>query len=120
MGEGPATVRVRHKKTRYYAAIGAATVLAAGVAVGTTVAGANAAPNAAGAVAVPKTSPASSWTITPPTATPIKHVVVIFGRQEVASTRVDVPLVRREPGQGHIGLFGGAADRCSRAPLGRG
>jgi phospholipase C len=78
MGEGPATVRVRHKKIRYYAAIGAATVLAAGVAVGTTVAGANAAPNAAGAVAVPKTSPASSWTITPPTATPIKHVVVLF------------------------------------------
>jgi hypothetical protein len=60
MGEGPATVRVRHKKTRYYAAIGAATVLAAGVAVGTTVAGANAAPNTAGAVTVPKTSPASS------------------------------------------------------------
>jgi phospholipase C len=78
MGEGPATVRVRYKKTRYYAAIGAATVLAAGVAVGTTVAGANAAPNTAGAVAVPKTSPASSWTFTPPTATPIKHVVVIF------------------------------------------
>jgi phospholipase C len=78
MGEGPATVRVRHKKTRYYAAIGAATVLAAGVAVGTTVAGANAAPNTTGAVPVPKTSPASSWTFRPPTATPIKHVVVIF------------------------------------------
>ena len=27
MGEGPATVRVRHRKTRYYAAIAAATVL---------------------------------------------------------------------------------------------
>ena len=78
MGEGPATVRVRHKKTRYYAAIGAATVLAAGVAVGTTVAGANAAPNTASAVSVPKTSPASSWTFRPPTATPIKHVVVLF------------------------------------------
>ena len=82
MGEGPATVRVRHKKTRYYAAIGAATVLAAGVAVGTTVAGANAAPDTAGAVAVPKTSPASSWTITSPTASPIKHVVVIFDENE--------------------------------------
>jgi len=78
MGEGPATVRVRHKKTRYYAAIGAATVLAAGVAVGTTVAGANAAPDTASAVSVPKTSPASSWTFRPPTATPIKHVVVLF------------------------------------------
>jgi len=78
MGEGPATVRVRHKKTRYYTAIAAAAVLGAGVAVGTTVAGANAAPNTAGSVAVPKTSPASSWTITPPTTTPIKHLVVIF------------------------------------------
>ncbi len=78
MGEGPGMVRVRHKKTRYYAAIAAAAVLGAGVAVGTTVAGANAAPNTTGAVAVPKTSPASSWTFTPPTATPIKHVVVIF------------------------------------------
>src|SRR5207244_9671441 len=38
MGEGPATVR--HKKTRYYAAIAAATVLGAGVAVATTVPGA--------------------------------------------------------------------------------
>ena len=40
MGEGPATVRIRgKKKTRYYAAIAAATVLGAGVAVGTTVGG---------------------------------------------------------------------------------
>ena len=78
MGEGPATVRVRDKKTRYYAAIAAATVLGAGVAVGTTVAGANAAPNTAGSVAVPKTSPASTWTFTPPAATPIKHLVVLF------------------------------------------
>ena len=36
MGEGPAMVRVRGKKTRYYAAIAAAAVLGAGVAVGTT------------------------------------------------------------------------------------
>jgi phospholipase C len=78
MGKGPAMVRARHKKTRYYAAIAAATVLGAGLAVGTTVPGANAAPNAAGAVAVPKTSPAGSWTFTPPTSTPIKHLVVIF------------------------------------------
>ena len=40
--------------------------------------GANAAPNTTGAVSVPKTSPASSWTFTPSTATPIKHLVVIF------------------------------------------
>src|SRR5437763_297024 len=74
MGEGPATVRARGKKTRYYAAIAAATVLGAGVAVGTTVSGASAAPNAAGSVAVPKTSPTSTWTITPQAATPIKHL----------------------------------------------
>ena len=43
MGEGPATVRVRRKKTRYYAAIAAAVVLGTGVAVGTTVSGASAA-----------------------------------------------------------------------------
>ena len=78
MGEGPATVRVRHRKARYYAAIAAAVVLGAGVAVGTTVAGANAAPNTIGSVAVPQTSSASSWTYTPKTATPIKHLVVIF------------------------------------------
>jgi phospholipase C len=78
MGEGPATIRVRHKKTRYYAAIAATVVLGTGVAVGTTGAGANAAPNTAGGVAVPRTSPASSWTITPGTSTPIKHIVVIF------------------------------------------
>jgi phospholipase C len=78
MGEGPATVRVRYKKTRYYTAIAAAAVLGTGVAVGTTVSGANAAPNIAGSVAVPPAGPASSWTITPPTRTPIKHVVVLF------------------------------------------
>jgi phospholipase C len=82
MGEGPATVRVRGKKTRYYVAIAAASVLGAGVAVGTTVSGANAAPNTAGSVAVPKTSPASTWTITPSTTTPIKHVVVLFDENE--------------------------------------
>ena len=78
MGEGPAMVRVRHKKARYYAAIGAAAVMGAGVAVGTTVVGANAAPDTVNSVTVPKTSPASSWTITLGTATPIKHLVVIF------------------------------------------
>ena len=82
MGEGPATVRVRGKKTRYYAAIAAAVVLGTGVAVGTTVSGANAAPNTAGSVAVPKTSPASSWTITAKAATPIKHLVVLFDENQ--------------------------------------
>jgi phospholipase C len=82
MGEGPATVRVRRKKSGYYAAIAAAVVLGTGVAVGTTVSGASAAPNTAGSVAVPKTSPASTWTITPQAATPIKHLVVLFDENE--------------------------------------
>ena len=74
MGEGPATVRVRYRKARRYAAIGAATVIGAGLAVGTTVAGANAAPST---VSQTQTRSASSW-ITSGTATPIKHLVVIF------------------------------------------
>jgi phospholipase C len=78
MGEGPAMVRVRHKKTRYYAAIASAVALGAGVAVGTTAAGANAAPNAAGSAAARGTSAGGSFTITPGTTTPIKHLVVIF------------------------------------------
>ena len=82
MGEGPAMVRVRGRKARYYAAIGAAAVMGAGIVVGTTVAGANAAPNTVSSVAVPKASPASSWTLTSGTATPIKHVVVIFDENE--------------------------------------
>ena len=82
MGEGPATIRARHGKVRYYAAIGAAVVIGAGIAVGTTVAGANATPNTTSSVAIPKTSPASSWTLTPGTATPIKHVVVIFDENQ--------------------------------------
>jgi phospholipase C len=82
MGEGPAMVRVRRRKVRYYAAITAAVVLGTGVAVGTTVAGANASPNTVRSVPVPTTSPAASWTITPGTATPIKHVVVLFDENE--------------------------------------
>jgi phospholipase C len=78
MGEGPAMVRVRHKKTRYYAAIASAVALGAGVAVGTTAAGANAAPNVAGSAGARGTSAGSSFTITPGTTTPIKHLVVIF------------------------------------------
>src|SRR5271166_4409485 len=73
MGEGPATVRARYSKARRYAAVTAATVMSAGLAVGTTVAGANAAPST---VSVTQTSVASSWRSG--TATPIKHLVVIF------------------------------------------
>ncbi len=75
MGEGPATVRTRDRKTRRYAAIAAATVMGAGLAVGAAVTGANAAPST---VSQTQTSSASSWTYTSGTATPIKHLVVIF------------------------------------------
>jgi phospholipase C len=72
MGEGPAMLRARHSKARYYAAIAAATVIGAGLAVGTTVAGANAAPRTV-------TQTQTSSVIYPSgTATPIKHLVVIF------------------------------------------
>ncbi len=74
MGEGPATVHARGRKARRYAAIAAATVMSSGLAVGATVTGANAAPKAATTA-----SPAGSWTLRPGgTATPIKHLVVIF------------------------------------------
>jgi phospholipase C len=85
MGEGPATVhgrRISRKRVRYYTAIGAAAVLGAGVAVGTTVTGASASPNTPGSVPVPATSAAASWSYVAPTATPIKHLVVIFDENE--------------------------------------
>jgi phospholipase C len=66
-------VRARHPKARYYAAIAAATILGAGVAVATAQSGANAASAPAQAA-----SPAGGWFFTPGTATPIRHLVVIF------------------------------------------
>ena len=82
MGEGPITVRVRHRRARYYAAIATAVVLGTGAAVATTVTGANAAPNTVESVTVPATTPASSWSYVPKTSTPIKHVVVLFDENE--------------------------------------
>jgi phospholipase C len=75
MGGSPARIR-REPKRRLFrcAAIAAAAVTGAGVAVGATAGGANAVPHAASSVAVP----AGSYLFGPPTATPIKHVVVIF------------------------------------------
>ena len=69
MGERPATVRATHRKTRRYAAVAAATVMGAGLAVGATVTGANAAAHTARSV---------TWSSKPGTETPIKHLVVIF------------------------------------------
>jgi phospholipase C len=75
MGEGPTTgARMRpRRRARYYAAIAAATVAGAGLAVGATAGSASAAPATVSSV----TAPASSWYYAP-TATPIKHLVVIF------------------------------------------
>jgi phospholipase C len=81
MGEGPA-FRARRRRVRYYTAIAAATVLGAGAAVGATVATASAAPRTIDGVTVPATSPASGFTYVAPSATPIKHVVVIFDENE--------------------------------------
>jgi phospholipase C len=81
MAEGPQTVRSRRSsktRLRYYTAIGAAAVLGIGIAVGATMTSASAAPNTVDSVPVPATSPASSWSWAPKTATPIKHLVVIF------------------------------------------
>ena len=69
MGERSATVRAAHRKARRYAAVAAATVMGAGLAVGATVTGANAAPH---------TARSATWSLTPGTTTPIKHLVVIF------------------------------------------
>jgi phospholipase C len=74
MGEGPTRIRRSAKsRVRYYAAIAAAAVAGAGLAVGATAGTAGAAARTASSV----TAPASSFLFAP-TATPIKHVVVIF------------------------------------------
>jgi phospholipase C len=65
------------RRLRKYAAIAAATVAGAGLAVGATVAGANAATTSASSAAAPA-SATSSVVYAPRTATPIKHLVVIF------------------------------------------
>ena len=75
MGKGPATVRARYRKTRRYAAVAAATVMGAGLAVGATMTGANAASHTGAGAA---DSMVGSWSFGPGTATPIKHLVVIF------------------------------------------
>jgi phospholipase C len=73
MGESPAMVGARPRKAAYFAAIAAA-VVGAGVAVGTAQVGANAAPRTLN----PAASAADALYLTPGTATPIKHLVVIF------------------------------------------
>jgi phospholipase C len=82
MGEGPGITITRRRpkrSVRYYAAIAAATVAGAGLAVGATIGSASAAPRAAGSVSAEATGPAGDGFIFGSrTATPIKHLVVIF------------------------------------------
>jgi phospholipase C len=83
MGVGPG--RGKHRLTRrarYYVAIGGTIVLGTGVAVGTTVIGAQASPNPGFSVPVPATTSPSNWVLSSPTSTPIKHLVVIFDENE--------------------------------------
>jgi phospholipase C len=80
MGESPASGagRPKPRRLRLSLAVAAAVALGASAAVGVTVA--NAAtpnPNTPGSVPVPATVPASEYHV-PHTATPIKHLVVIF------------------------------------------
>ncbi len=78
MSEGPVKVRNRRSRARQYAAIAAATVMSAGVAVGATMTSASASTATAGSAARPATGSVSSWYYPNGTATPIKHLVVIF------------------------------------------
>jgi phospholipase C len=83
MGVGPGGGEHRlTRRARYYVAIGGAIVLGTGVAVATTVSGAEAAPNPGFSLPVPTATPSSSWVLPTHTTTPIKHVVVIFDENE--------------------------------------
>jgi phospholipase C len=68
----------RGGRARYFTAAVAVAVAGTGVAVGVTVTGTNALANTVGSVPVPHATPAKSWVVSPHTATPIKHLVVLF------------------------------------------
>jgi phospholipase C len=80
MGEGP-TIGSRRKRLRPMIAAAAAVALAAGVAIGATAASASSAPQFAG-YHTPALVSASYYRDTNRTATPIKHLVVIFDENE--------------------------------------
>jgi phospholipase C len=87
MGERP-TNRGGRKRLRPFIAVGAASIMAAGVAVGITATSASASPSLAAKLAaefpgykLPATAPAALYDHTK-TATPIKHVVVLFDENE--------------------------------------
>jgi phospholipase C len=80
MGEGP-TIRSRRKRLRVTTTVAAVIVLGGGVAVGATAASASSTPKFAG-YHTPALVPASYYRDTNDTATPIKHLVVIFDENE--------------------------------------
>jgi phospholipase C len=84
MGEGPGFgTRWRgSRRLRMYTAIAAAGVLGTTAMVGVSVASASTNGLAANDVAIPATVPASAYRIVARTATPIKHVVVLFDENE--------------------------------------
>src|SRR5580700_817138 len=80
MGVGP-TIRSLRKRLRLTIAVAAAAALAAGVAIGATAASASSTPSFAG-YHTPAPVSASYYRDTNRTATPIKHLVVIFDENE--------------------------------------
>src|ERR1700748_1799286 len=84
MGDSPATPpaggRSRRKRFRPILTVATVTVLGAGAAVGATVASASTAHS--DAVPTPAKASASTYKIVAPTASPIKHVVVLFDENE--------------------------------------
>jgi phospholipase C len=77
MGEGPAIARSRRKRLRPYIAAAAAVALGAGTAIGATVANASTTSKPFASVHTPALVSASLYHAN--SATPIKHLVVIFG-----------------------------------------
>ncbi len=76
---GPATDRRRRRRVRSYAIVGTVAAVGAALSVSAvSLASAQAVGNTANSVAVRAAAPASQYRVLAPTATPIKHVVVLF------------------------------------------
>jgi phospholipase C len=76
---GPATDRRRRRRVRSYAIVGTVAAVGAALSVSAvSLASTQAVGNTANSVAVRAAAPASQYRVLAPTATPIKHVVVLF------------------------------------------
>ena len=127
MGEGPVKVRAKHRRARYYVAVGAAVLVGAGTAIGTTVTGASASPNTVASVQVPATSAPSSWVVAPKTATPIQHLVVLFDENQSFdhyfgtypyATNTDGSTFKAKPGTPKVnGLYSSITAKGPKGPL---